>query len=135
MGGRGWFLALVSGVLGWTAGCVPPGRAGAAAPEGWSPTLLVESASVEHVAVRVNGLRVGTITRGRSCIRIPAVSGSVRLDFVSLSGRASAPEPLYLTPGSHWRLVLGPGSKLGRDVQSLGRVDRGCAPGSVRPRR
>jgi len=128
MGGRAWSLLLV--VFAVAGGCTPRGIVSpAVAPHGWVPTLLVVSAAADHVAVRVNGFRVGTVTRGRSCVRLPAISGSLRVELVSLSGRATAPEPLLLAPGAHWRLELGPDGRVARDILALASTEEGCLPG------
>jgi len=95
-------------------------------PEHWGPTLLVESAAADHIAVRVNGLRVGTVTRGRNCLALPASSGSLVLDFTARGEGARAPEPIHLVPGGHWRLSIEASGRLERDVLTLTPVAIAC---------
>jgi len=94
--------------------------------ESWRPTLLVENYSGEHIAVRVNGFRIGTAAGGRTCISIPQVIGPVAVEFAPLGSDPQTAWPVHLASSSHWRVELRPGNRLKYDVQWVRPAANGC---------
>ena len=94
--------------------------------DSWIPTLLVENASGRHIAVRLNGFRMGTASGGRNCIQIPQTVGKIVLEFVPLGMRPQLARPVYLVESLHWRVRVGPGGTLKHDLSSLTPVESSC---------
>ena len=90
------------------------------------PTLLVENASGNHIAVRLNGFRLGTANAGRNCIQIPRTAGEIVLEFVPVGMRPQLAWPIHLREGLHWRVTVGPGGTLKYDLSSLTPAESGC---------
>ena len=90
------------------------------------PTLLVENSSGGHIAVRLNGFRLGTATAGRSCIQLPLTVGEILLEFVPLATSPQVAWPIHLGESSHWRVSVGPGERLKYDLGSLRPAQRSC---------
>ncbi len=92
----------------------------------WIPTLLVENTSGDHIAVRLNGFRLGTATSGRNCIQIPQTVGEIVLEFVPLGTHPQLAFPIHLGQSLHWRVRVGPGGRLKYDLTSLTPAESGC---------
>ena len=90
------------------------------------PTLLVENASGNHIAVRLNGFRLGTATAGRTCMRIPRTVGEIVLEFVSFGMRPELAWPVHLGESLHWRVRVGPGDRLRYVLGSLTPAEGSC---------
>ena len=90
------------------------------------PTLLVENASGDHIAVRLNGFRLGTATGGRNCILIPQVFGEIVLEFVPLGTRPQFAWPVHLGESLHWRVRIEPGGRLKHDLSFLTPAESSC---------
>ena len=90
------------------------------------PTLLVENALGRHIAVRLNGFRLGTATGGRSCIRIPQTVGEIALEFVPLGMDPQLAWPVHLLESSHWRVKVGLGVTLRNDLFLLTPAESSC---------
>ncbi len=90
------------------------------------PTLLVENNSGDHIAVRLNGFRLGTVTAGRNCIQIPQTVGEIVLEFDPLGARPQFTLPVYVGESLHWRVRLGPGDRLKYDLGSLTPAESSC---------
>ncbi len=90
------------------------------------PTLLVENTSGDHIAVRLNGFRLGTATSGRNCIEIPQTVGEIVLEFVPLGTPPQLAWPIHLGESLHWRVTVGPGSRLKYDLTALTPAESGC---------
>ncbi len=90
------------------------------------PTLLVENASGNHVAVRLNGFRLGTATAGRNCIQIPRTAGEIVLELVPVGMPPQLAWPIHLGESLHWRVTVGPGGTLKYDLSSLTPAESGC---------
>ena len=113
---------------------VPAGEAQAGV--GWETTasrdrsrfasLYVDNRSGRHVTVRLNGRRVGTATRGRTCIRIPQMAGELRLEFAAHGERAFSAPIVFLEESAHWGVEFRPGITIKYDVLSLGPRRDGC---------
>ena len=74
--------ARLEGFPGRDEGSAPISRVdGTNRSESRIPTLLVENASGDHIAVRLNGFRLGTATGGRNRIPIPKAVGKIVLEF------------------------------------------------------
>ncbi len=89
-------------------------------------SLLVENRSGYQVAVRLNGVRLGTATYGRTCIRVPKTVGEMQLEFVPVGMAAQLAPLVYLEWSSHWRVELTPGVTLKYDVLSLAPSHGSC---------
>ncbi len=145
MGGRGRvplvvFLVLFFGACATAGGSArlegAPGGNEVSAPissvergdrsDSWIPTLLVENTSGEHIAVRLNGFRLGTATSGRNCIEIPQTVGEIVLEFVPLGTRPQLAWPVRLEESLHWRVRVGPGGRLKYDLTALTPAESGC---------
>ena len=94
--------------------------------DSWIPTLLVDNASGDHIAVRVNGFRLGTATGGRNCILIPQVFGEIVLEFVPLGTHPQFALPVHLGESLHWRVRVGPGGRLKYDLSFLTPAESSC---------
>jgi hypothetical protein len=103
-------------------------EAGQRAFEERRPTLLIENASADEVAIRLNGFRIGTATRGVSCIRLPASTGRIVLELVPMGAAPRRAEAVFLELSPHWRVTIGP-SGLAR----LGEVPMWPSPSRCRP--
>ena len=90
------------------------------------PTLLVENASGDHIAVRLNGFRLGTATGGRNCIPIPKVVGKIMLEFDPVGMDSQLAWPVHLGESLHWRVRLEPGGKLKYDLPFLTPAESSC---------
>ncbi len=90
------------------------------------PTLLVENTSGDHIAVRLNGFRLGTATSGRNCIEIPQTVGEIVLEFVPLGTRPQLAWPVHLGESLHWRVRVGPGDRLKYDLTALTPAESSC---------
>ncbi len=99
---------------------------GATRSDSWIPTLLVENTSGDHIAVRLNGFRLGTATGGRNCILIPPVFGEIVLEFVPLGTRPQFAWPVHLGESLHWRVSVEPGDRLKYDLSSLTPAESSC---------
>ncbi len=145
MGGRGRvplavFLILFSSACATAGGSArlegTPGRDEVSAPisslgrgdrsDWWIPTLLVENASGEHIAVRLNGFRLGTATRGRNCVLIPQLVGEITLEFAPVGMDPQLAWPVYLEESLHWRVRVEPGDRLKYDLGSLTPAESSC---------
>ena len=155
MGGRGWmmggrgrvplavFLILFSSACATAGGTArlegaPGGPAGnqVSAPisslervdrsDSPIPTLLVENASGDHIAVRLNGFRLGTATGGRNCLLIPRLVGEMMLEFDPVGMDAQLAWPISLTESLHWRVSVEPGDRLKYDLSSLTPAEGSC---------
>lgn len=92
------------------------------------PTLLVDNRSGSQVAVYLDGMRIGTATAGRTCIRIPKTLGELGMVFAP-TGSAGFPGPIaYLQESRHWRVELTPGVTIKYDVIGLTPSHESCAP-------
>ncbi len=94
--------------------------------DSWIPTLLVENASGDHIAIRLNGFRLGTATGGRNCILIPPVFGEIVLEFVPLGTRSQFAWPVHLAESLHWRVRIEPGGRLEHDLSFLTPAESSC---------
>ncbi len=90
------------------------------------PTLLVENASGNQIAIRLNGVRLGTATGGRNCIRIPQTVREIVLEFAPVGLRPEFAFPIHLGEGLHWRVRVGPGGTLKYDLAALTPAERSC---------
>ena len=145
MGGRGGvplavFLVLFSSACAMAGGSArlegAPGGNDVSAPissvergdraDSWTPTLLVENASGDHITVRLNGFRLGTATGGRNCMLIPQVVGQIRLEFDPVGMDPQLAWPVYLEESSHWRVSIEPGDRLEYDLSSLRPAEGSC---------
>ena len=93
------------------------------------PTLLVENASGDHIAVRLNGFRLGTATGGRNCIPIPKAVGKIVLEFDPVGMDSQLAWPVHLGESLHWRVRLEPGGTLKYDLSFLTPAESSCAVG------
>lgn len=89
-------------------------------------TLLVENRSGGQVSVYLDGMRIGTATNGRSCIRIPKTLGELRLVFAPTGSRGFAGPIAYLEESRHWRVELTPGVSMKYDVIGMEPVPESC---------
>ncbi len=145
MGGRGRvplavFLVLFFGACATAGGSArfegAPDRNDVSAPissvergdrsDSWIPTLLVENASGDQIALRLNGFRLGTATGGRTCIQIPQTVGEIVLEFVPLGTSPQLAWPVHLGESLHWRVRVGPGGRLKYDISSLMPAESSC---------
>ncbi len=90
------------------------------------PTLLVENGSGNHIAIRLNGVRLGTATGGRNCIRIPQTAREIVLEFVPVGMPPQFAFPFHLGEGLHWRVSVGPGDALKYELAALTPAERSC---------
>ena len=90
------------------------------------PTLLVENASGDHIAVRLNGFRLGTATGGRNCILIPQLVGEIMLEFDPVGMDPQLTWPVSLDESLHWRVSVEPGDRLKYDLSSLRPAESSC---------
>lgn len=125
--------ACASGGGGQPEGAATPGEVrgpiGTAAEVhgGSSASLLVQNGSGYQVAVYLNGRRIGTATRGRTCLGISRSVGAMRLVFVP-NGTGGYAAPLsFLEESRHWGVELRPGVTIKYDVLSLAPRRRSCA--------
>ena len=145
MGGRGRvpvavFLILFLSACATAGGSArlegAPGRDYVSAPissveradrsDSWMPTLLVENASGAHIAVRLNGFRLGTATGGHNCILIPQLVGEIMLEFDPVGLDPQTAWPVYLEESLHWRVGVEPGDRLKYDLSSLTPAESSC---------
>ncbi len=94
--------------------------------DSWIPTLLVENASGGHIAVRLNGFRLGTATGGRNCMLIPQLVGEIVLEFDPVGMDPQLAWPVSLTESLHWRVSVEPGDRLKYDLSSLTPAESSC---------
>ena len=91
------------------------------------PTLLVENTSGHHIAVRLNGFRLGTATGGRSCMPISRLAGEITLEFDPAGVDPELAWPIHLGESLHWRVRIGPGVRLKYDLGSLAPAESSCS--------
>jgi hypothetical protein len=116
------------GLAGCAAGSARAGGSTWVRP--WIGTLRVENRSADHIALRLGGLRVATLTPGRSCVMIPLAGGELLLELDPLAGAAWRAPPVRAVESLHWQLDIGPGEQLEHDVLSLRPAPGPCAPAS-----
>ena len=90
------------------------------------PTLLVDNTSGSQITVYSNGRRLGTATRGRSCLRIPQMVGELHLDFVAHHTHGYRAPIAFLEESRHWRIAFRPGVSIKYDVLSLAPTRTSC---------
>ena len=134
------FLILFSGACATAGGSSrlegAPGGDGDSAPtssveradrfDAWIPTLLVENASGDPITVRLNGTTLGTATAGRSCMLIPLNVGEMVFEFVPVGMDPQLAWPVQMRESRHWRVNVGPGGTLKRDLSSLAPAESSC---------
>ena len=86
----------------------------------------MENASGAHIAVRLNGFRLGTATGGHNCILIPQLVGEIMLEFDPVGMDPQLTWPVSLDESLHWRISVEPGDRLKYDLSSLRPAESSC---------
>ncbi len=120
------FLILFSGACATAGGPSPTSSVDADRFDSWIPTLLVENASGDPIAVRLNGTTLGTATVGRNCMLIPLNVGEIVFEFVPVGMDPELAWPVHLEQSRHWHVNVGPGDTLKRDLSSLAPAESSC---------